>query len=166
MFNVDFLLFGILLVYGDFPNINRIIYLIKKELLVTFVFPNGFNILALFVFLSDDTGSCRSLRELYDEALGIAKLPGFFEWLSIHPIITELDGEETTEASRSCHKMIIFAHHHIVLDGVQVKSLEMHVKIDFTCLFAWTNYTLLFAVSTNSSNFSWFDLLPLLLSLL
>ncbi|XP_075112779.1 uncharacterized protein LOC107811423 [Nicotiana tabacum] len=69
--------------------------------------------------VDDDTGSCRSLRELYDEALGIAKLPGFFEWLSIHPIITELDGEETTEASRSCHKMIIFAHHHIVLDGVQ-----------------------------------------------
>ncbi|KAJ8536294.1 hypothetical protein K7X08_034695 [Anisodus acutangulus] len=69
--------------------------------------------------VDDDTGCCRPLRELYDEALGIAKLPGFYEWLSIHPIITELDGEETMEASGSCHKMIIFAHHHIVLDGVQ-----------------------------------------------
>ncbi|XP_060205009.1 uncharacterized protein LOC132632894 isoform X4 [Lycium barbarum] len=74
--------------------------------------------------VDDDTVYCGALRELYDEALGMAKLPGFYEWLKIHPIIKELDGEEMMEASCSCHKMIIFAHHHIVLDGVQVESLE------------------------------------------
>lgn len=108
----------------------------------------------LFFFLSDDTACSGALRELYDEALGIAKLPGFYEWLSVHPIITELDGEEMMEASHSCHKMIIFAHHHIVLDGVQVESLAMLVKIDATYLYAWTNCTLLFAVLTKSLNFS------------
>lgn len=115
--------------------------------------------------MSDDTGCSISLRELYDEALGIAKLPGFYEWLSIHPIITELGGEEMMEASRSCHKMIIFAHHHIVLDGVQVESLVIHVKIDTTCLCAWKNCTLLFDVLTKSLNFSWFDSFPSLSSL-
>lgn len=87
--------------------------------------------------VDDDTDCSRSLRELYDEALGVAKLPGFYEWLSIHPIITELDGEETMEASRSCHKMIIFAHHHIVLDGVQEflcqKAID-YIRIDANAL--------------------------------
>ncbi|XP_059303669.1 uncharacterized protein LOC132055726 isoform X3 [Lycium ferocissimum] len=83
--------------------------------------------------VDDDTGCCGRLRELYDEALGLAKLPGFYEWLKIHPIIKELDGEETMEASCSCHKMIIFAHHHIVLDGVQEflcqKAID-YIRID------------------------------------
>lgn len=54
-------------------------------------------------------------------ALGLAKLPGFFEWLSMHPIMVEVDEEETTQESSSSHKMIIFAYHHKVLDGVQVR---------------------------------------------
>ncbi|PHT47685.1 hypothetical protein CQW23_11893 [Capsicum baccatum] len=87
--------------------------------------------------VDDDTACSGALRELYDEALGIAKLPGFYEWLSVHPIITELDGEEMMEASRSCHKMIIFAHHHIVLDGVQEflcqKAID-YIRIDANAL--------------------------------
>ncbi|KAL8547085.1 hypothetical protein ACS0TY_006711 [Phlomoides rotata] len=69
-------------------------------------------------------------------ALGLAKLPGFFEWLSIHPIMVEVDGEETTQKSSSSHKMIIFAYHHKVLDEVQAflcekKGIEF-VRIDCT----------------------------------
>nr|KYP55768.1 Zinc finger Ran-binding domain-containing protein 3 [Cajanus cajan] len=44
------------------------------------------------------------------QELGIAKLSGFREWLALHPII---------EGSENASKMIIFAHHHKVLDGVQ-----------------------------------------------
>ncbi|KAH6801112.1 SNF2 domain-containing protein / helicase domain-containing protein / HNH endonuclease domain-containing protein [Perilla frutescens var. hirtella] len=68
-------------------------------------------------------------------ALGLAKLPGFFEWLSIHPIMVEMDGEETRQESSSSHKMIIFAYHHKVLDGVQAFLCEkgvQFVRIDCT----------------------------------
>ncbi|XP_057443109.1 uncharacterized protein LOC130734619 isoform X2 [Lotus japonicus] len=44
------------------------------------------------------------------QELGIAKLSGFCEWLSLHPLI---------EGSENASKMLIFAHHHKVLDGVQ-----------------------------------------------
>ncbi|KAF7806233.1 DNA annealing helicase and endonuclease ZRANB3 [Senna tora] len=44
------------------------------------------------------------------QELGIAKLSGFCEWLSLHPVVVE---------SENASKMIIFAHHHKVLDGVQ-----------------------------------------------
>ena len=55
-------------------------------------------------------------------ALGLAKLPGFFEWLSFHPIMLEKDGDEIRQESSSSHKMIIFAYHHKVLDYVQVRK--------------------------------------------
>ncbi|XP_058788404.1 uncharacterized protein LOC131662604 [Vicia villosa] len=48
--------------------------------------------------------------KLTNQELGIAKLSGFCEWLSFHPLIAGLD---------NAPKMIIFAHHHKVLDGVQ-----------------------------------------------
>ncbi|XP_045825146.1 DNA annealing helicase and endonuclease ZRANB3 isoform X2 [Trifolium pratense] len=44
------------------------------------------------------------------QELGIAKLSGFREWLSFHPLIA---------GSENASKMIIFGHHHKVLDGVQ-----------------------------------------------
>ncbi|KAL9314257.1 hypothetical protein ACSQ67_019709 [Phaseolus vulgaris] len=44
------------------------------------------------------------------QELGIAKLSGFREWLALHPIVS---------GSENASKMIIFAHHHKVLDGVQ-----------------------------------------------
>lgn len=66
-------------------------------------------------------------------ALGIAKLPGFFEWLSIHPIMTEVDEEKTGEESCGFHKMIIFCYHHKVLDGVQV-------RIQLICIYIFLLY--------------------------
>ncbi|KAL5746769.1 hypothetical protein ACOSQ2_024066 [Xanthoceras sorbifolium] len=67
----------------------------------------------------DDSGvSCR-LQKLSYQELGIAKLSGFCEWLSIHPFIAESDGAAELELTASCSKMIIFAHHHKVLDGIQ-----------------------------------------------
>lgn len=62
-------------------------------------------------------------------ALGLAKLPGFFEWLCIHPIMVEVDGDESRQESSSSHKMIIFAYHHKVLDGVQVRRVTAFVSI-------------------------------------
>ncbi|KAI9117591.1 hypothetical protein K1719_011757 [Acacia pycnantha] len=44
------------------------------------------------------------------QELGIAKLSGFREWLSLHPVVA---------GSENASKMIIFAHHHKVLDRVQ-----------------------------------------------
>ncbi|XP_027368431.1 DNA annealing helicase and endonuclease ZRANB3 [Abrus precatorius] len=44
------------------------------------------------------------------QELGIAKLSGFREWLSLHPLIA---------GSENASKMIIFAHHLKVLDGIQ-----------------------------------------------
>ncbi|GMQ10845.1 hypothetical protein CsSME_00053692 [Camellia sinensis var. sinensis] len=71
----------------------------------------------------DDRGSCPgSFRILSKEEIGIAKLSGFFEWLSMHPIFSELDGADNMEFSISSHKMLIYAHYHKVLDGVQVRN--------------------------------------------
>ncbi|KAL8467053.1 hypothetical protein ACS0TY_035947 [Phlomoides rotata] len=73
-------------------------------------------------------------------ALGLAKLPGLFEWLSIHPIMVEVDGEETTQESSSSQKMIIFASHHKVLDEVQIKASPFVIPCpleDFLPCFFW-----------------------------
>ncbi|KAJ6887582.1 hypothetical protein NC652_028747 [Populus alba x Populus x berolinensis] len=68
---------------------------------------------------SDESGGyCRSKKLSYQE-LGIAKLSGFCEWLSIHPLISESDGVAKLDVNHSSQKMIIFAHHLKVLDGVQ-----------------------------------------------
>jgi len=53
------------------------------------------------------------------QELGIAKLSGFREWLALHPIVS---------GSENASKMIIFAHHHKVLDGVQVWKLLLTVN--------------------------------------
>ncbi|KAL2340723.1 hypothetical protein Fmac_008663 [Flemingia macrophylla] len=53
------------------------------------------------------------------QELGIAKLSGFYEWLALHPII---------EVSENASKMIIFAHHHKVLDGVQAFICEKGIS--------------------------------------
>ncbi|KAL3617824.1 hypothetical protein CASFOL_038145 [Castilleja foliolosa] len=89
------------------------------------------------IHVADDDQDCDMNKKLSKKlsALGLAKLPGFFEWLSIHPIMVEVGGEETTEESSSSHKMIVFAYHHKVLDGVQAflceKGIEF-VRIDCT----------------------------------
>ncbi|KAJ6358812.1 hypothetical protein OIU76_000528 [Salix suchowensis] len=69
---------------------------------------------------SDASGGCCKSKKLSYQELGIAKLSGFCEWLSIHPLIS--DGVAKLDANHSAQKMIIFAHHLKVLDGVQVIS--------------------------------------------
>nr|XP_029144522.1 DNA annealing helicase and endonuclease ZRANB3 isoform X2 [Arachis hypogaea] len=72
---------------------------------------------------SDEVDGDLSVQEL-----GIAKLSGFREWLSLHPLIA---------GSENSKKMIIFAHHHKVLDGVQEFICEKgvgFVRIDGSTL--------------------------------
>ncbi|KAL1531695.1 DNA helicase [Salvia divinorum] len=87
--------------------------------------------------ISDEDPDCDMKKKLSQKlsALGLAKLPGFFEWLSFHPIMVEKDGEEIRQESSSSHKMIIFAYHHKVLDYVQAFLCEkgmQFVRIDCT----------------------------------
>lgn len=86
-------------------------------------------LLFVFLLLSDSGGCCRSGQLSFQE-LGIAKLAGFREWISIHPLTAESDGVANLDSDSSSHKMLIFAHHHKVLDGVQVKFL-------LNCCFPW-----------------------------
>ncbi|ESQ40715.1 hypothetical protein EUTSA_v10012481mg [Eutrema salsugineum] len=54
------------------------------------------------------------------QQLGVAKLSAFREWLSLHPLISGLDyAPEEINGDTSSTKMVIFAHHHKVLDGIQ-----------------------------------------------
>lgn len=62
--------------------------------------------------------NCNSL-ELSSQELGVAKLRGFREWFSI--LIAESDHVEEFDPNSICPKMVIFAHHHKVLDGIQVR---------------------------------------------
>ncbi|KAM7475665.1 hypothetical protein LguiB_022908 [Lonicera macranthoides] len=80
-------------------------------------------------------GRCQSTRKLSHQEVGIAKLSGFCEWLSFHPIIAEMDADENMGKSISSHKMIIFAHHHKVLDRVQVPgwSWKTSRNNEFVC---------------------------------
>ncbi|GAB2270052.1 hypothetical protein Dimus_004966 [Dionaea muscipula] len=64
-------------------------------------------------------GIQRHLKKLSAQELGIAKVSSFIEWLSFHPILAAADGSTVAELNLSSHKMIIFAHHHKVLDRVQ-----------------------------------------------
>ncbi|KAL6511701.1 hypothetical protein OROGR_021298 [Orobanche gracilis] len=80
-----------------------------------------------------DADCCKFSMKITDQELAMAKLSGFREWLSFHPIIAELSADEDTERNSSSHKMIIFGHHHKVLDAVQEficeKGIEF-VRID------------------------------------
>ncbi|TYI35645.1 hypothetical protein ES332_A03G090200v1 [Gossypium tomentosum] len=80
--------------------------------------------------------NCNSSELSYQE-LGVAKLRGFHQWFSNHPLIANSDGVEEFDLNSSSHKMIIFAHHHKVLDGVQDFVCEKgisFVRIDGTTL--------------------------------
>lgn len=61
-------------------------------------------------------------RPLSDQVVGLSKVSGFIEWLSLHPIVAEADNLNNADVNESSHKMIIFAHHLKVLDGLQVSS--------------------------------------------
>ncbi|XP_057952741.1 uncharacterized protein LOC131146912 isoform X2 [Malania oleifera] len=62
------------------------------------------------------SGHCVACAQKISEALGFAKLSGFCEWLSFHPVSAEWDANLDINRPQ---KMIIFAHHHNVLNGVQ-----------------------------------------------
>ncbi|KAL5544566.1 hypothetical protein UlMin_008350 [Ulmus minor] len=66
-----------------------------------------------------DDDDCHTSEQLSFHELGIAKLSSFREWLSVHLLTAESDGATNLDSNSSSHKMIIFAHHHKVLDGVQ-----------------------------------------------
>ncbi|KAJ7978477.1 DNA annealing helicase and endonuclease ZRANB3 [Quillaja saponaria] len=80
----------------------------------------------------DDGGAGKS-GELSWQELGVAKLSGFCEWLSIHPLIAESDCGLDFNMKSNSLKMIIFGHHHKVLDGIQEfvcrKGIEF-IRID------------------------------------
>ncbi|XP_058070254.1 uncharacterized protein LOC131219229 isoform X2 [Magnolia sinica] len=86
---------------------------------------------------NDNKGCHRTARQLSYQELGIAKLSGFREWLSNHSIITESESGKDLDANISSKKMIIFAHHLKVLDGVQEFASEKgigFVRIDGSTL--------------------------------
>lgn len=66
--------------------------------------------------LPQDSSSARSLG---NQEIGIAKLRGFREWLLNNSILASCDSSEPLFENTQ-KKMIIFAHHHKVLDGIQV----------------------------------------------
>lgn len=80
----------------------------------------------------DDGRDCCTSRQLSYQEVGIAKLPGFREWLSIHPVMFEPNGKEELDVNPGSQKMIIFAHHHKVLDGVQVRGIDYFLLL-FMC---------------------------------
>ncbi|GMN54237.1 hypothetical protein TIFTF001_023365 [Ficus carica] len=85
----------------------------------------------------DDGGNCHTSEPLSDQELGIAKLSAFREWLSIHPLFAESDSATNLDSDSSSHKMIVFAHHHKVLNRVQEFICEKgigFVRIDGTTL--------------------------------
>lgn len=101
-----------------------------------FGLPTFFFIELFFHYFSDGR-DCGTGKLSFHE-LGIAKLSGFREWFSIHPIISESDGLMDLDLKTGSQKMIIFAHHHKVLDGLQVRfSLIFSRKILLlkSCLF-------------------------------
>lgn len=91
----------------------------KSTIPATFWTSHLFFIDFVFYYFSGG-GNCR-IGKLSFHELGIAKLSGFREWFSIHPISSESDGLMDLDLKTDSQKMIIFAHHHKVLDGVQVR---------------------------------------------
>ncbi|XP_044484678.1 DNA annealing helicase and endonuclease ZRANB3 isoform X2 [Mangifera indica] len=75
----------------------------------------------------DDNSACSKSEKLSHQELGVAKLSGFREWLSLHPLLAESDGAANSDLNVSSNKMIIFAHHHKVLDGVQEFLCEKEI---------------------------------------
>ncbi|XVE56866.1 hypothetical protein DITRI_Ditri04bG0044700 [Diplodiscus trichospermus] len=86
---------------------------------------------------SHDGDRCCNSMELSYQELGVAKLRGFREWFSIQTLISKPEDVGEFDPNSSCHKMIIFAHHHKVLDGIQELICEKgigFVRIDGTTL--------------------------------
>lgn len=81
----------------------------------------------IFCVINDNHCHRKSASQLSYQELGIAKLSGFREWLSNHSIVTESEDEGNLELG-GVQKMIIFAHHLKVLDGVQEFACEKGIE--------------------------------------
>ncbi|KAK4781882.1 hypothetical protein SAY86_015984 [Trapa natans] len=68
---------------------------------------------------SDGNKDHVGLHDLSYQELGIAKLSGFCQWLSLHPLLAVSEDAFCSDMDLNPQKMIIFAHHHKVLDKVQ-----------------------------------------------
>ncbi|CAM8971617.1 unnamed protein product [Rhodiola kirilowii] len=82
-------------------------------------------------------GYPEALVDLSYQQRGIAKLSAFCQWMSLHPIIAEAENSEISDIHTFSRKMIIFAHHHKVLDGVERFIDEKgvgYIRIDGTTL--------------------------------
>eukprot|EP01018_Ginkgo_biloba_P023300 Gb_30392 [translate_table: standard] len=82
--------------------------------------------------VSNKSAKCLSYQEI-----GLGKLRSFQEWLFNHPIFTDSGDTDLVEKGSSAQKMVVFAHHLRVLDGIQEavcqKGLEF-VRIDGSTL--------------------------------
>ncbi|KAM0936696.1 putative DNA helicase chromatin remodeling SNF2 family [Dioscorea sansibarensis] len=70
----------------------------------------------------------RTLKNLSDKEIGLAKLSRFREWFSNHSILREPEDASTLEIGLDSQKMIIFGHHLKVLDEVQEFICEKEIK--------------------------------------
>ncbi|XP_042500157.1 DNA annealing helicase and endonuclease ZRANB3 isoform X2 [Macadamia integrifolia] len=77
--------------------------------------------------LNEDGDFCGKLGNLSYQEVGIAKLSGFCNWLSIHPIVTNVGAPRNSDMVLNSPKMIIFAHHHAVLDRIQAFTCQKGV---------------------------------------
>ncbi|MQL74111.1 hypothetical protein Taro_006453 [Colocasia esculenta] len=63
--------------------------------------------------------SAKTLKMLSYQETGIAKLSGFCEWFSNHFMVNNTEIASSLDMSLASQKMIVFAHHIKVLDGIQ-----------------------------------------------
>ncbi|XP_042463395.1 DNA annealing helicase and endonuclease ZRANB3-like isoform X3 [Zingiber officinale] len=70
----------------------------------------------------------KSQKHLSRQVIGIAKLSGFREWFSNHFTFGESEDVDNLETERRSQKTIIFAHHLMVLDGIQAFISEKGIK--------------------------------------
>lgn len=73
-----------------------------------------------------------SAKYLGSQEIGVAKLRGFREWLLNNSIFAGNEvAEVDTDLGKTQEKMIIFAHHHKVLDSIQVSPVSRISLLSF-----------------------------------
>lgn len=84
---------------------------------------------------SDECGE-KTLKDLSNQEIGHAKLSGFCKWFSHHSVIRESEDASSSHMELDCQKMVIFAHHLKVLDGIQVSFVASQFS---SCFFFFQN---------------------------
>ncbi|XP_072981422.1 uncharacterized protein [Typha angustifolia] len=77
---------------------------------------------------TNDLGCKKSSKLLSPQEIGIAKLSEFREWFFNHSTIGISDSDNSLDMGLDTQKMIIFAHHLKVLDGIQAFISENGIK--------------------------------------